>query len=446
MGFNAIHWLEARTILSKNRRSLLYWVVSSALLIGVMSQPAEVNPAPLSGQIIVDPTNPAWLKYHGAGPFFMCGPGDPEGFLYRGRRNRDGTRNGDQMALITKLKGTGANSIYVQMIRSHGGDGDVTQNPFVNHDPALGVNMIVLEQWKQWFTELDRNGIAIFFFFYDDGARIWDTGDRVGDAERAFIRTIVGHFKHYRNLIWAVAEEYQEAYSARRVSNIAAEIRAADEHRHIIAVHKRHGLSFTEFATDSNIDQFAIQYNVDSARELHAGVVSAWRNAAGRYNLNVSEIAKHGTGVTARKKNWAIAMAGAYVMVLGWDIASTAVSDLEGCGHLVRFMTATNFSEMAPHDELALADVEYVLGQPGRSYIVYASALSGKMGLKNMQAGSYDFSWYDIAAGTLIQQRNVSVVAGNQTWSSPAGMGTEVALYIRRAVSSFTPAAGERSH
>ena len=54
---------------------------------------------PLPGQITVDPDNPQWLKYAGGGPFFLCGPGDPEDFLYRGSRNSDGTRSGDQMEL-----------------------------------------------------------------------------------------------------------------------------------------------------------------------------------------------------------------------------------------------------------------------------------------------------------------------------------------------------------
>ena len=69
------------------------------------------------------------------------------------------------MSLITKLKGTGANSIYLMAVRSHGGDGNSTENPFVNNDPAKGINMAVLDQWETWFTEMDRNGIVIYFFF-----------------------------------------------------------------------------------------------------------------------------------------------------------------------------------------------------------------------------------------------------------------------------------------
>lgn len=365
----------------------------------------------------------------------MCGPGDPEGFLYRGKRNPDGTRKGDQMSLINKLKGTGANSIYMMAVRSHGGDGDSTENPFVDNDPARGINMAVLEQWETWFTEMDNNGIVIFFFFYDDATTLdhplWNTGDNVGDAEKNFLQSIVDRFEHHKNLIWVIKEEYKEGYTPRRVSNIAALIREADNHDHVIAVHQNHGLRF-DFPDDPNIDQFAIQYNKGTAYKLHKGIVTAWNNASGRYNLNMSEAARHGLGQTARRKSWAVAMGGAYVMVFGWDIANTRTSDLEDCGRLVSFMEFTNFSEMSPHDELKFGGTEYVLALPGNSYIAYASTLSSDIGLKKMSAGTYDFKWYDVTNGTTLLRTNVSVRDENQTWSKPAGIGNELAVYIKR--------------
>ncbi|MFQ6042225.1 MAG: hypothetical protein ACE5PV_15320 [Candidatus Poribacteria bacterium] len=402
---------------------------------------AVVKVEPQPGQIIVDPDYPQWLKRKDDGPFFMCGPGDPEDFLYRGALNSDGTRNGDQMALIDKMKGTGANCIYLMAVRSHGGDGDRTHNPFVDNEPDRGINMKTLDQWETWFTEMDDNGIVIFFFFYDDGARIWDTGDVVGDEERNFIRTIVKRFKHHRNLIWSIAEEYQEAFSPTRASGIAAEIRSADDYKHVIAVHKLSGLDFSEFADDPNvvyaskpvlIDQFAIQYNADTADALHRGVVAAWKSAAGKYNLNMSEAANYGEGATARKKSWACAMGGAYVMILGMDIDSTAVSDLEDCGRLARFFESTNFNEMAPYDELRYGGTEYVLASPGDSYIAYASNLSGGIGLRDMIAGTYTFRWFDCATGKSVTQKNIKVPAGDQTWSKPADIGNELAVYIKR--------------
>jgi len=287
--------------------------------------------------IVVDPQNRQWLKRKDGRPFFMCGPGDPEDFLYRGKLKPDGTRDGDQKKLIAKIKGSGANCIYLMAVRSHGGDGDKTHNPFVANDPSKGINPKVLDQWEQWFGEMDSSGIVIYFFFYDDSARVWRTGDNVGDRERAFIRTIVDRFEHHKNLIWCVAEEYQEALSVKRVKNIAAQIRSADDHNHAIAVHKLNGLKFDEFADDANIDQFAIQYNEETAEALHQGMVRAWKDARGKYNLNMSEAKEFGSGKLMRDKCWACAMGGAYVMILEMDIANTSKSDLEDCGRLVRF-------------------------------------------------------------------------------------------------------------
>jgi pimeloyl-ACP methyl ester carboxylesterase len=397
----------------------------------------------LPGQIIIDMENPAWLRYKDGGLFFMAGPGDPEGFLYRGTRNMDGTRNGDQIDLINKLKNTGANSIYLIAVRSHGGDasrdaddpGDPRfQNPFVDGDPSRGLDHDILDQWDIWFTEMDNNGIVIYFFFYDDGARIWDTGDTMGIEEQKFIRTIVRRLKHYKNLIWVIAEEYQEAYTAKRVSSIAAAIRAADDHNHVIAVHKHSGLDFAEFADDPYIDQFAVQYNVNTASELHRGMVSAWKKAVGRYNINMSEVAYGGMGrgAEARKKSWAIAMGGAYVMINGMDIGNTSLNELKDMGHIVNFFTSTDFNKMAPHDELGYGGTEYVLASAGDSYIAYASDLHGRIGLKSMTEGMYDFMWYDIISGERIWQEKVFVSSGNQSWEKPSGVGNEVVLYVKR--------------
>lgn len=387
-------------------------------------------------RIIVDPQNPAWLSRTDGSPYFLCAPGDPEGFLYRGSRRSDGTRNGDQISLINKLKATGANGIYFQAIRSHGGDGDSTHNPFNGNNPSKGINAKILDQWDSWFSEMDKNDILIYFFFYDDDARIWNTGNSVGNDEKNFIRTIVNKFEKYNNLIWVVAEEYSEEFSKNRVSNIASEIRKQDDFNHPIAVHQHSGLNF-DFASDPNIDQFSMQYNVDSAGALHSGMVSAWNKANGRYNLNMAEAANHGSGSTARKKNWATAMGGAYVMVLGWDISGTSTNDLRGCGILVDFFESTNFNEMEPHDELRNGGTQYVLAKPGQSYIAYASSLSGSIGIKGMSEDTYEFTWLDIPSGRKVQQ-TANVGSGDKTWSKPSNIGNELVVYIRRSEQDLT--------
>ena len=395
------------------------------------------DPKALRGQIIVDPAHPAWLRRNGGGPVYLCGPGDPEDFLYRGRRRPDGTRDGDQEQLIRKLIAHGGNCIYMQIVRSHGGDGQRDHNPFVDSDPAGGLSKPILDQWAEWFALMDTNDICIYLFVYDDSARIWNTRDQVGAAERAFLGGLARRFGKLRNLIWVVAEEYGERLSARRVKSIAATLRAADPHGHVIAVHKNNGLSFREFADDANIKQFAIQWNVPTAKALHEGMLKAWAEAAGRYGLVMSEAKGHPTDL--RRKNWACATGGAHAMALGMDIATTAPEDLAACRIQQRFLESTDLNTMSPHDELAAGGALYVLADPGRSYIVYAAAAGAAVGIRKMTAGGYDLSWLDCVTGKRIEQVGVEVTGGDASWRRPGGIGAELALWVRKAKA---PAAG----
>ncbi len=58
------------------------------------------------------------------------------------------------------------------------------------------------------------------------------------------------------------------------------------------------------------------------------------------------------------------------------------------------------------------------------------------MGIKNMTAGTYDLMWFDTRDGDVVRQSDVSVPWGDVTWSKPASMSSEVALYIKRQDSS----------
>lgn len=232
---------------------------------------------PLDGQIIVDPENPRWLKRHRGAPLFLCALGDPEGFLYRGKRNPDGTRDGDQMSTIRKIARHGGNGLYMIAVRTHGGDAwkdkrdspevwpDDWHNPWNGQDPSQGFNEALLAQWETWFTEMDRRGIIIYFFFFDDAIDLakrfgWalDSQGRLHPDEKMFIQALVNRFQHHRNLVWCVMEEGQEIGTdwKRHVSAIAEAIREADDHGHVIAAHQLGGNVFFH-AGDPNISQFA---------------------------------------------------------------------------------------------------------------------------------------------------------------------------------------------
>lgn len=207
----------------------LFHTVRFYLLVSLLSSTVTIDAqAALPGQVIVDPSTKSWLVYNRDSnndgkpdPVFVCGPGDPEDFLYRGTRNPDGTRNGDQQDIINNMSAHKVNSIYFQAIRSHGGDGDSTHNPYINSDPDKQLDEDILQQWDSWFSAMDSAGIIMYFFIYDDSARIW-SGDTVNPEEEYLITTLVNRYKNLKHLVWVIAEEYSEGHSATRISNIAS--------------------------------------------------------------------------------------------------------------------------------------------------------------------------------------------------------------------------------
>jgi hypothetical protein len=397
----------------------------------------------VSGQIMIDPQNPAWMVYNrdtdGDGkrdPVFICGPGDPEDFFYRGTRNADGTRSGDQQTIINNMISNGVNSIYLQVIRSHGGDGDSSHNPFINSDSSLGFDLDILQQWDNWLTQLDQAGIVIYFFFYDDSARIW-SGDTVNTPEHNFINTLVKRYQHLKHLVWVVAEEYSERYSTTRVSNIAQTIGEADDNDHVVANHQ-HSSTVFDHPTSPYLDQFALQYNVSTPSALHTGMISAWNTAAGRYSIMMSEAAGHGIDSRSgcRQKNWASAMGGAYVMILGMDGTTPFNEKMTDCKIQRTFFEATDFNTMSPHDELGNSGT-WVLANPGKSYIAYRSS-DGDFSLKNMIGGNYTLTWLNPFNGTTLIQ-TLTLGAGNNTIFRPQGIGGEAAVWVKREESSTPP-------
>lgn len=395
-----------------------------------------------SGQIVVDSDNPSWLMYEGGAPFIMAGPGDPEGFLYRGSRNADGTRDGDQLELIDKLGGTAANSIYLMAVRSHGGDGDSTENPFLDSTPGNGLNQDILDQWETWFTEMEERGITIFFIFYDDSSNPWgDSGDdSLSQEEEEFVQAMVDNFTHHENLIWTVAEEYSEAFSSARISNFAAHLRSVDPNNHPVAVHQHAGTTF-DFADDANLDVFAMQLHSGDVGSLHADVQQARDNAAGRYHVGMYEWGKGGSGTPhgslsdseVRHGNWASIMGGATVMDYGMDIDSTPLTQLEQAGYIASFFEQTDVHRMSPDDSRAFGSTEWVLANDPDSYVLYTRQGGSDPGLTNLESGTYELLWLDTATGTTVRESNVDVSGGDHTWTPPSDIGSELALYVQKS-------------
>jgi Protein of unknown function (DUF4038) len=390
-------------------------------------------PGPQPGQIVIDPEHPQWLMRLGGPHVFICGPGDPEDFLYVGKRNADGTRDGDQVARIEKLAEHGGNCIYIQLVRTHGGDAkhDITQNPFVDSDPAKGLDDDILQQWDGWLERLDRHNILIYLFFYDDSARLWNTGDRVGPEEQAFFETIVKRYQHLKNLIWVIGEESEERYSTARVQALAAIIRRADAHGHIVGDHHQSGTTFKAWQPGGALNHFALQLNATDD-EAHAGAIEALGKAGGRYQIIYSESTAMRTDVDGMRRHaWAVAMGGLMLMLLRMDISTTPPEALQQCRHLQTFFEATDYWTLSPHDELKDGQTKYVLADPGRSYIAYGDQVDDRLGLKALPPGEYSVLWLDCRSGKTANARQ-HVVEGAAAFGKPADSGSECAAWIRR--------------
>lgn len=388
-----------------------------------------------SNQIIVGPDNPAWLIHRNGDPFFTVGPGGPEGFLYLGTKQTDGTRSGgDQDAIIQELIDNGGNAVYMQAIRSHGGDGTSDENPFINEDPTQGVNQDVLHQWESWFTAMDDAGILIYLFFYDDSADPFG-GDAVGSDEASYLNALIDAFGHHDHLIWMIAEEYSEALSDMRVSNIASHVRDRDNNNHPIGLHTLAGGSFP---SDDHIDIHGYQSHASTIDGLHREMVGQF--TAAKVTMMVEwgkggSPTPHGTldTDTIRQANWASIMGGgAGVMVFGWyENDDPTKLELNQSRFAHDFMEATPYQQMKPDDSRAYGSTEWVLGGDSNSYILYTRHGDSDPGLTNIQAGTYRLLWLDTVTGERARETGVVLHTGDQTWPPPAGIGNELALYIQ---------------
>lgn len=429
----------------------------------------------IPGQIIIDPNNGSYLVYDrekdGNGskdPLFLIGSGDPEGFLYLGDRNPDGTRsNGSQLHIIQKMKEFGGNSIYLQSIRSFGGDasskaGDETQSPFNDpSDPASGLNPNILNQWKYWFDKMKEANIIIFFFLYDDGAHPFDNGlGAVGSAEQNYIREIVKNFQDYPNLIWIVQEEFKyvgfkepyrnpdDAGRVKRVTEIAQLIKKYDDYDHPVGVHHnlREGM---EFANVKAVDIYVQQpgatalRNEDDLDTLHAaGAPGKGFDLQHRYNYIMGEayywhrvLLNEGNRRMLRQSYYATAMTGGYIMVLGMfapgvkEPTNEMLSDMR---RLQRFFEATDFNTMVPSDGMKAGDTRWVLANTkDEHYILYSNLDPKALGVKSLPDGKYILTWFNPINGKLIKEIQ-TITKIHTLFSTPSVFGDEVIVYAKR--------------
>jgi len=417
------------------------------------------DPDALPGQVIVAGRRPGYLKYNGGGPVFLCGPDNPEDFLFLGTLNQDGTRSGGrQEELIEVMAKAKVNAFHCQMFRMRRcnikDEGDDQHCPFVDFDPAKPLNERVLDQWESWLKRMEEHGIIVHLEFYNDATDVERMGWKLAPNgelhpdEAKFFTGIVARFKQLKNVIWGIEESVNKLPRARtphfmKLSELIARV---DNHHHPI-VHSfvspdtserdahPDNVTGADFISDPNVHittwLHALPHGEDYEAQ-HREYLKYARMNNDRFIVMKNETERFPrTQPQSRRYMWACAMAGMHALEAGHDVVKRAKL-LADDGRIRSFIEQTDFQTMQPRDDLAAGSARWVLANAGTSYIVYTYDCTGPMGLKELTAGTYDLLWFDTTNGRTVKQPSVSAVAGDATWPKPESLGTEIALYVRR--------------
>jgi hypothetical protein len=417
------------------------------------------DPAALPGQIIVAGGKPGYLKYNGGGPAFLCGPDNPETFLFLGELQPDGTRaKGEQQQTIDRVAASGANAFHVilwRMNRSNmKNEGDDTHSPFVDHDPAKPLNEAVLKQWEGWLAQFEAAGVVVHVDFYDDATDVekigWklDQNGNLHPEERRYIEGIVNRFKRFKNIIWSPGESVNKLPRTRipHLMKTTELIAKTDNHRHPILLslvapdtgEKDIGKDFVypgDFYPDPNVHLVTwlhVLPHGDDYEAQHEAYLRWSRVGYGRFIMMKNETERFpATQPQSRIYMWASVMTGQHTMESGHNVLRRA-NLLDADGHIARFMEQTDFHTMRPSDSRAANSTKWVLASTHDSYIAYTYAYEGAMGIKGLRAGKYKLLWLDTVSGKTATRDNVSVAGSDASWEKPEEFGSELAVYVKR--------------
>jgi CubicO group peptidase (beta-lactamase class C family) len=418
------------------------------------------DPAALPGQIIVAGRQPGYLKLNGGRSIFLCGPDNPEEFLFLGELNPDGTRrDGGQEQMIQRLIDARVNAFHCQMFRmqrcNYKNEGDDQHCPFQNHDPSQPLSEAVLDQWDRWLSLFEAGGIYVHLEFYNDATDVdrigWALGrdSRLHPDEHRWITGIVHRFKHHRNILWGIEESCNKLSRAHtpRFKKIGEAIAAADDHHHPIVQSfvvpndpegdfPPDGLTTDDYLDDPHIRVITwlhLTPHGDDFERQHREYLQFYQRDSGRFVVLKNETFHHPRERTAsRRYVWSCAMTGTHTLEAYHNLLRVTDDVLADDGRLCQFMAETNFHRLAPSDGLAAADTHWVLADSGRQYVAYSYDCRGSLGLRQMPAGDYELKWFDTVSGEWALEQGVTVPGGQTTFAKPASLGNEVALLVTR--------------
>ena len=398
------------------------------------------------GPLVRDPANPWYLKWADGGFFFETGANDPESFLAMGFASQQ-----ERTAAIDYLASTGCNILYFGMVNAGPGDGGPEEKvtPWRGGFDNPDFDTICLDFMNRLEEVLDhmagRGIVAHLVFYLDDCPKI--ARSITPEQEELWFRYTVARFGCYPDLIWNLAEEYEEVFDLEWCESRAALLKKYDPLNHPVTVHQLSGDSFVG-AGSGNFDLTALQYNTTDPDSLNAAIlkVRSQVEQAGR-PIPVSLIEwtpiESGQARQARKGIWAIAAAGGTCQIFNKDQGPAGLDFSRWEAHwryaaiLKNSIESLPFERMAPDNSLVSAG--FCLAQPGTCYLVYQPR-GGEFSLKlSVSRRAYRACWVDPRQGCLIEAGEVGAAGGECSFSTPDS-GDWALLVTDRSREDFSPA------
>ncbi|HLA39301.1 MAG TPA: DUF5060 domain-containing protein, partial [Candidatus Glassbacteria bacterium] len=188
------------------------------------------------GPLRYDPVRPWYLHWADGTPFFESGANDPECFLADKFLTQEQRYQG-----IDYLAEKGADILYLGMVNAGPGDG----SPQMKVTPWTGgfenpdfdnICLLFMNRLEGVVRRLDERGMVAHVVIYlDDCCDISNT--ITPEQEEMFFRYFCSRFGAFPNIVWNLAEEYEECFDSTWCITRAGWIKKYDPLSHPVTVH-----------------------------------------------------------------------------------------------------------------------------------------------------------------------------------------------------------------
>lgn len=416
-----------------------------------------------------------YLKFAETGEYFLkCGADAPENFLayneFDGTFHNDGKgdklvktweahekdwktgdptwKNGkgkDIIGAVNYLASKGMNVFSFITMNIEGDDKNVF--PYVDYNTYDRFDVSKLDQWEIIFEHADKLGMFLHFKTLEaENQGLLDNGG-VGLYTKLYYRELIARFGHHLALNWNLCEETGDWQNPPRTFpvdvqgrlSLAEYVSSIDPYNHHIVIHN--GNWYTGiYGKNSKFTGASLQTNKADFRNVHGSVLRILKEAdaegktwavacdePGDAQHSLLPDAENPEHNNARKNGlWGAMMAGAWGTEWYFGYAYPH-SDLTCQDYRSRDLfwnqgkicldffknNKVEFWNMTSNDSLISSEGDFVLANPGHSYVMFLKNGGESILDLGNNTGEYKVSWYNPRQGGKLQKGSVTSISGS---------------------------------